>query len=156
MRLFEIIRNAEEFGVTLNQAIGARRAYLWREWEYYLNADVDPVTWDVICLPTMEGIIKELYQLKQDMVWHNRPKKEGEVTEEMKDRAKAYPVTRLVEFTKGRALAWCHADKRPSLYVASRINKVVCPVCDLKLDPIDILRTRDGMNYYDAIRSLQG
>jgi len=163
-RIYELEKKATEFGIPLSRAVGARRAYLWKEWDFYLNAEVDSATWDVICKPALEAILKELYQLKRDMHFRSRPLPKGtEITPEMKSRARAVPVTSIVEFTNGRAKCWMpgHEDKRPSLYLAPKINKVVCPSCSdkkgnqLMMDPIDILCSRDGLSFFDAIKKLQ-
>lgn len=154
VRLREIEKAAQEMGVTLTHAVGARRAYLWREWEYWLYTGADVLSWDVLCKPMLAAILEELYQLKRDLYFKNRPVRRGEITEEMVEKAVSIEVTRLVEFTKGRALAWCHEDKRPSLYIATRKNRVICPVCDLHMNPIDILRKRDGMSYQSAVTML--
>jgi hypothetical protein len=154
-RLREIMKHAELFGVSQNQAIGARRSYLWKEWDYYLNVDCGVMTWDVICKPTMMQIIKELFQLSKDLYFRNRKTDDNEINENMVSRAKMVPVTDLVEFANGRATAWCHDDSRPSLYVATRINKIVCPACgDKRFDSIDILMTRDGLSFPEAVKRL--
>ena len=159
-RLYELERKAKEFDLPLSRAVGARRAYLWKEFDFYLTTPVDLVTWDVICLPAMESILKELYQLKMDMFYRSRPQKGQLITDEMKARAKQFPVTTLVEFKHNRASCWVHQDKSPSLYLAPRINKVVCPVCSdkrgkpLMMDPIDILMLRDNYTYFDAVLAL--
>jgi hypothetical protein len=154
-RVHEMLKTAELFGVTLNQAIGARRSFLWKEYEYYLNLDCNPSTWDVLCIPTMMNILKELYQLKKDLYYRSKPRnKDDEITDDMKRRAKEVSVAGLLDLMNGKTSAWCHEDARPSLYVLSRINKAHCPVCDKKFDSIDILMQRDGLNYRDAVLKL--
>ena len=154
-RLRDILKKAELFGVSQNQAVGARRAYLWKEWDYYLESDVSADSWEVICKPTLVQIIKELFQLSKDLYYRNRKTDDNEINENMVSRAKMTPVTDLVEFVNGRATAWCHNDSRPSLYVATRINKIVCPACgDKRFDSIDILMTRDGLSFPEAVKRL--
>ena len=82
------------------------------------------------------------------------PAKVGSITDEQIKQAKAVPVASLVQFTKGRALAWCHEDHSPSLYIAPRVNRVVCPVCNRNFDSIGILMNRDGMSFLPAVRQL--
>lgn len=95
---------------------------------------------------------KELRQLSLAVNGHQLPK--GRITDEQIEAAKAVPVDTLVEFVRGRALAWCHPDRNPSLYHGTRKNVAVCPVCDLKFGPIDILVKRDGMTFIDAVKQL--
>lgn len=77
------------------------------------------------------------------------------ITDEMVETAKEYPVTSLVEFVRGKSLAFCHDDHNPSAYYGSRVNRLMCPVCDKSFGPIDILMIRDGMSFPDAVRYLQ-
>jgi len=71
------------------------------------------------------------------------------------ESAREYPVAGLVEFQRNKATAWCHDDQSPSLFHADRINKIICPVCDRKFNAIDILMTRDGYSFSDAVKQLR-
>jgi hypothetical protein len=74
----------------------------------------------------------------------------------MIETARSVDVRSVVEFGRsGKALAWCHEDKRPSLYYGNRTNRAVCPVCDKKFSALDVLINRDGYSFIDAVRSLQ-
>ena len=84
-----------------------------------------------------------------------RMTKRPAITDDMIDKAREYPVTQLVEFRHGKALAWCHQDSRPSLCHMTRINKAWCPVCNRYFSAIDVVMTRDGLSFLDAVRSLQ-
>jgi len=77
-----------------------------------------------------------------------------EITPDMIQDAKNVPIESLVEFKNGQALAWCHPDKKPSLFHGTRRNIAVCPVCDEKFDTIKVLMSRDGYSFVDAVRSL--
>lgn len=79
----------------------------------------------------------------------------NKITDDMIEQAKEYPVTGLVEFVRGKALAFCHDDHSPSAYHGSRVNRLMCPVCDKSFSSIDILIHRDGMSFPDAVRFLQ-
>ncbi|OHD19270.1 MAG: hypothetical protein A2Y38_23780 [Spirochaetes bacterium GWB1_59_5] len=155
LRLRSIEESATEMGVTLNQAIGARRAFLWKELDFWLDVDTDPMTWDVLCVPMFWKIIDEIHRLQVDFFWKNKPTSRNEVTPEMKQRAKDYPVTTLIQFDKGKALAFCHTDKTPSLTYFAKKNVASCFVCNKRFDPIDILMLRDGYSFHGAIRALQ-
>jgi hypothetical protein len=77
-----------------------------------------------------------------------------EITPQMIAAARDVPITELVEFVRGKTMAWCHNDKRPSAFHGTKFNIVVCPVCDKKFDTIGVLMKRDGMSFVDAVRSL--
>ncbi len=87
---------------------------------------------------------------------HHNQNSPGAITEEMIERARNHPVQNLVQWDRNkRATAWCHMDKRPSLYYAPRVNKLVCPVCNKYFDSIAVLTTRDGLSFIDAVKELQ-
>lgn len=155
LRLRTIEQSAEEMGVTLNYAIGARRAFLWKELDFWLDVETDVTTWDVLCKPMVWKVIDDLTKLQVDVFWKNKPQSRNEVTPEMKQRAKAHPVTNLIQFEKGKALAFCHTDKTPSLTYYAKKNLATCFVCNKRFDPIDVLMLRDGYTFHDAIRALQ-
>lgn len=77
------------------------------------------------------------------------------ITDDDIEAAKEYPIEQLVDFTRGKAFAWCHEDRNPSMYHATRTNKAICPVCDKFYNPIDVLMERDGMSFKDAVRELR-
>lgn len=85
---------------------------------------------------------------------HTNTTNSKELTQYQIEQARSYPVDQLVEFTRGKAKAWCHDDKTPSLFHGFRNNIVVCPVCDRRFNSIDILRERDGYSFYDAVVTL--
>lgn len=147
--------SAAEMEISLNQAVGARRAYLWKELDFWLDVEVEPVNWDVICKPMIWKLLDNLIKLQAELYWKTKPARKNEVTAEMKDRAKAYPITSLIEFHKGKALAFCHVDKTPSLSYFAKKNIATCFVCNKRFDAIGVLVERDGMSYHDAIRALQ-
>lgn len=100
-------------------------------------------------------VIVELNRVKRQLKFISMPSIRGEITPDMVEHAKAYPVNRLVMFTKGRAKAWCHDDRNPSMYHGTRKNVACCPVCGKTFNPISILMERDGMTFPDAVRNLQ-
>jgi hypothetical protein len=154
LRLRDIEKKAALFDLSLNQAIGARRSFLSKEFDYYLDCETDYLTWRVICVPSIMEILKELLQLHKDLYYRSKPKSQDEITPEMIQDAKSSPVTAILDLANGKTRAWCHEDARPSLYVLKRINKAHCPVCDKKFDAIDILMQRDGLSFPDAVRKL--
>lgn len=79
----------------------------------------------------------------------------NEITPEMIQAARDYPITSLIEFDgKGHATAWCHQDNHPSLTLWKGHNKATCFPCGASYGPIDVLMSRDGMSFPDAVRGL--
>lgn len=94
---------------------------------------------------TLAGIIRQLI----------KPQTSG-VTQEQIDQARAYPIDRLVEFQKGKAVSWCHDDRNPSLSWDRQHNRAHCFPCDKSFNPVDVLIERDGMTFPNAVKTLCG
>ena len=84
----------------------------------------------------------------------NSVKQSNRISDEDIESAREYPVSLLVPFVRGKATAWCHSDRNPSLFHGTRKNLAVCPVCDKKFGPIDICIERDGMSFSEAVKFL--
>jgi hypothetical protein len=80
----------------------------------------------------------------------------GQVTEDMIQQAREVNIETVVEFTRGKANAFCHEDNNPSLYHAKRVNKACCPVCNRYFDAIEVLIERDGLPFFTAVKQLIG
>lgn len=94
-------------------------------------------------------ILKELEQIKRI----NR-KVVGEITDEDIDRAREYPVDRLIDFSHGRSVAFCHESDSPSMSHNRKANRAHCFVCNKSFNPIDVLMGRDGFSFIDAVKEL--
>lgn len=70
------------------------------------------------------------------------------------ESARAYPIEELIDFTRGKATAWCHCDKTPSLTLDRKRNRAKCWPCDKSFDPIAVLMERDGMGFVQAVKFL--
>ena len=103
-----------------------------------------------------ERLIKEKVEVLKEIEAIKRmttdPKER--ITDDMIERAKAYPVDRLVEFRNKKAAAWCHEDRHPSLCHMTRKNLAWCPVCNQYFDAIGVLMNRDGYSFIDAVKQL--
>jgi hypothetical protein len=77
------------------------------------------------------------------------------ITDEMIQAARDYPIHHLIDFNRGKAIAFCHEDRNPSMYHQTRLNRACCPVCDKSFDSIEVLIKRDGMTFKSAVNSLQ-
>ena len=72
------------------------------------------------------------------------------------EAARTYPVDSLVEIVRGKTRAWCHNDTVPSAFHATRTNRIICPVCNnRKFNAVDILMSRDGYSFIDAVKALR-
>jgi len=105
---------------------------------------------------TLEDIEKELAQICTAIKYINYPPPEGTITDEMKERANEVPIPTLIEFKRGTTACIdpTHKDKHPSAYYASRINRLVCPVCNKVWDAIAVKMHVSGLGFHDAIRSM--
>lgn len=107
-----------------------------------------------------------LSEIKATPEWVPTPKKEpakiypakmsmGEITAEMIEAAKQYPIDKLIEFQGGKATCFNHKEKTASLVFNPTRNKCHCFGCGGSWDGIDVLMVRDSMNFASAVRSLQ-
>lgn len=76
------------------------------------------------------------------------------ITQAMIDKAREYPVERLIEVNRqGFTKCFNHNDKKPSAYCKK--NFVHCFVCQKSWDTIQILIDRDGLTFRQAVLHLQ-
>lgn len=92
-----------------------------------------------------QGLLKKLYWLKS-------PAKKGETDI---PRAKAYPITDLLAFNRGRkAICPWHNDTTPSLTYYPKNNTVFCFVCQKSGDSIDLVQELFKLSFNDAVKKL--
>lgn len=84
----------------------------------------------------------------------NQPIIVGKITEEMKDRAREYPVEQLLEFRRGMAICLWHDDTNASLYHSVARNRVHCFVCEHDTDAIGIVMAQDRCKFPQAVKKL--
>lgn len=151
-----IFRKAKEMDVSRSFAADARLRYLQPRLDGYNLAykkkGISPETAVAVHTWRME-IIEEIEYLKKyrDYV----PDESTTLTDDQIQQARDYPVDRLIDFNQfGKSLAWCHADKSPSLSHWKGGNKASCFVCNKKFDSIAIVMHKYGMNFVDAVREL--
>ncbi len=70
------------------------------------------------------------------------------------DRARDFPIHELIEFKNGKAMAWCHADRSPSLSWWRDKNKAYCFPCSKAFDSIDVIMYQQEISFYEAVRVL--
>lgn len=164
MNIYGHLRAAEDMELHKGFAIQARKRYLnsrvngiWQE-IYDLDGWVDGMcdinsefAFQTINLLVAESVViaKELKSIKTIL----RVDK-NDITDNMIEIAKSYPVDKLIDFTRGKATAFCHEDRHPTMYHATRNNTANCPACNEVFGSIDILMKRDGLNFVQAVRQL--
>ena len=70
----------------------------------------------------------------------------------MIQRAKEYPIDRLLEIKKGKALCISHAEKNPSMNCKN--NFAYCHACGYTGDVIDIYMRLNNVSFIEAVRRL--
>jgi len=158
-----IKKQADVFGIDFKRALAMRHGYLDAA-AAELRAEIDELVTFLEQTPCAVMFRYELKALGKKLVELGKlnkramlKKTSGDlINDDMIAQAKDYPVEQLVEFARGKAKAWCHPDKNPSMYHANRTNRVNCPVCDKSFGPIDVCIERDGMTFVDAVRYLCG
>lgn len=163
----QIVKAADEMGVNRQYALNCRVTYLKSELVLMGNAYTDMVfsaldepAQDFALLDgNMAMIRKRIDNTKRELDILRRRMRgkvsENEVTDEMIERARRYPVELLVEFKRGKTRAWCHDDRNPSAFHGTRTNTVQCPVCAKSFDSIAVLMQRDVLTFHEAVRRLQ-
>lgn len=94
---------------------------------------------------------KRVKKLEMMLEFTRRDPRPGEITPQMVESARSFPVDSLVEFKGNRAIAFCHDSDSFSMSFNKRVNRVHCFVCNKSFNPIDILVERDGMSFIDAV-----
>lgn len=81
---------------------------------------------------------------------------QGKLTDDMIQRAREYPIEQVVEFVKGKATAFCHPDKNPSLHHDRKHNRAHCFPCGKSFSALDVLILRDNLSFNEAVKRLCG
>jgi hypothetical protein len=102
----------------------------------------------------IERAKKELKKVDREIKSLTQKPKEGEITDDMIETAREYPIENLIEFRNGRCKAFCHDSDRYSVAKSRNANGIWCHVCGKFFNPIDIRVFRDGMSFVEAVRSL--
>jgi len=78
----------------------------------------------------------------------------GKITPEMIEQARQYPITSIIDFSKGRYRC-CpfHKDRNPSMSLYE--NHVHCFVCNRSWDSISVTMELDSVSFREAVLALQ-
>jgi hypothetical protein len=159
----EGIKIADEFDLTPQYAVNARRRYLTEQLEL-LDLEISfyedyrgNIDSEYFAVYNMSDLGEQRAKVKQELrsIKNVTIHKPG-ITDEMIQRARDYPVDKLIDFSRGNVKAFCHDDNRPSMYHGSRTNTAQCPVCAKSFDSIAVLVERDGMTFKSAVHQLGG
>ena len=140
---------ARDIGVNPVDALRSRYRYLMSRLMYWLEHD-DCYNME-ICATVAE--VKRVVEAAKKA---KMPVRKGEITAEMIQIACDVPIKSLFPGEKDWVLAWCHADKTPSVHVNAVKNVCFCNPCGKVFRTIDVLMSRDGMKFTDAVRYLAG
>ena len=83
-----------------------------------------------------------------------RSTKEPDITEEDIQRARDYPLSRLVEIKNNMAKCLWHEDKNPSMNCKN--NFVYCYGCGASGDTITVIMKLRGLEFKEAVKALSG
>ena len=158
------LKAAEEMGIKPRMALIWRISYVreqinnlldsatfFMEHEADYNNEFISLHWakeDLKEVRKLLGKLKVLSEKVKDL------SKEPDITDFMVETARAYPMDKLVEFQKNKALCPAHEDKTPSLYYDKKRNRAHCFACDKSWNPIDWLIEFDGMSFKEAVKQL--
>ena len=145
----ETFRQAKEFKINKLAAARVRARYLFEWIEMFLESETE------LGNELTKQALEEIEYLYRNAYHEHKPTKDT-ITEYEIQKAKQYPINQLIEFDRqGKAIAWCHNDKRPSLMWNKKNNTAKCYPCGKTFDAIEVLRERDGIKFLDAVRRLQ-
>jgi hypothetical protein len=149
MGYYDTILAAQRMNIDVGFAIGRRIIYLR---EHIMECEVFTPR-DYFVQRQIAKLAKEIKQLRRAM---QKPA-EGlsPITDTMIRVARYYPLEQIVQFnSRGYAMAWCHADKNPSLSKHPKENYARCFVCNKNFGPIDAAMELWGLTFIDAVREL--
>lgn len=154
MKFYETFKQADAMGIDREVAANIRIAYLTE-----IREEIEEI-YDEGYNEVTKGYIQlKIDKIQDEIDYLNKFKAKeasNKITQDMIDNAKAYPIGLIIEFNSaGKAEAFCHKDKNPSLSKHPSENYCRCFTCGKSFDPIAVLMERDGMAFHDAVRSLQ-
>jgi hypothetical protein len=148
MTPYAITRAAKEFDIAPVEALRMRYRYLLDLLVAELAVS-SPFWPDYLC------------ELRQLVAFGKRyakrtPDRAGDITDDMIEQARAYPMTQLIEFKRGWTKCFVHGSKGLDMGYHAKSNTVRCfGQCCKSFDTIGVLMIRDGLSFPDAVRYLQ-
>lgn len=152
MRPSDLFKIADEMAISKQSAARMRIRYLLiiiDMWDSYIEGETN-----IMPPSTTVDALNEIIAIKN----HEGRSKKGislkEITDEMIQTARDYPIDQVIEFNKGVAMAFCHSDKSPSLVLWKKGNAARCFPCGKTFNPIDVLIERDSLTFLEAVKQL--
>lgn len=139
---------ASLFDISREDAVACRIRYLRKDIRLY-NKYKSPITiwWKGEAQVEIEKLQLRLAELAEE-------NNTNEITNSMISYARNVDITKVVDFSRGKALAFCHMDKNPSLNHYKEKNRAHCFTCGKSFDTIAVLMERDGFTFPEAVRYL--
>lgn len=162
MTYAQIIAAADELGIPHSRAIAQRIAALTSDMDEHAKAITDipaaKTPEDFIFSETLRAHHLTAIRKCQRQIDSLRRQERGErpeITDEMIAHADSTPIQSVVDFDRsGKAMAWCHPDRNPSLNWNRKHNRAHCFVCGRSFNAIRVLMERDGMTFQQAVKEL--
>lgn len=151
---YTTIKRAKEFDIPIKDAIEKRIDYLHEELDGYQSIynTLETMIDIVFIHRQMETIINEIQYLRQYK--EPDPKDDRAITQERIDAANSVPIESIIEFNNGKAHAFCHEDKNPSLSKHPSKNYARCFVCNESYGPIKAYMEIYNVSFPEAVRAL--
>lgn len=114
----------------------------------------DPESFEIgFLLREAKYLVKRLESIKKEREARESNRKD-EVTPEMVDRAREYPIEQIVKLERnGRAKCVFHAGEDGNMDI--RKNFAHCYVCGTHGDPIDVYKAVYGVGFREAVLAMQ-
>ena len=164
MTTYQLRKQAVEMEVPYHEAAFCRFRFT-REQMFIESAamdQIDSVNFDneqgiknyIIFTDSLDRFIDLAKESRALFLSVTRKESTDRITDEQIEQARAYPIDKLIEFTRGKALAPCHDDNAPSLSHDRKRNRATCFVCNKSFNPIDYIIMTDGLKFADAVKQL--
>jgi hypothetical protein len=154
MRPYQLEQLAKDFDISFSSACAMRIRYIFHVIDD-LNDYLDEQT-NIMPESTIVDLCIEICNIRIYQQAAKKGRLKQGITDADIEAAREYPVEQLIEFNRGAALAFCHADKTPSLSLDRKRNRCHCFPCDKDFSAIDILIERDGLDFISAVKQLRG
>lgn len=145
---------AEDMGVDRIEAANKRISFLQKELKSLnkLYREATSIIDAVFINNQREPVREEIAFLEKNKEIKTSTK---QITDEDIQRAREYPIDQIIEFNNlGKALAWCHEDKNPSLSHWKAGNIARCFTCNESFDSISAAMNLWNLNFTEAVRTL--
>jgi hypothetical protein len=151
---------ADTTGLSLSDCRAGRIEYLTR----HIQERTEDAAWLVgdtgelsahFAQQVLDEVVAESRELRRLALAGRGYSSRGDITPDMIEAARVSPIEQLIEFDRqGKALAFCHDDKTPSLSWHRATNRATCFPCGKSFNSIDVLILRDGLSFRDAVMQL--